>query len=69
MTETVLEKLSSKITDVCDLELAGELTDIFVNLTEQIKEDSHRYLNLVKKLAQREIEKEKIEKEQAEYDN
>ena len=25
MTEILLEKLSSKITEVCDLELAGEL--------------------------------------------
>ena len=37
MTETLLEKLSSKIAEVYDLELAEEITDIFIHLTEQIK--------------------------------
>ena len=62
MTETLLEKLSSKITEVYDVELAKEITDIFIDLTEQIKEDSYRYFNLVKKLAKREIEKERQER-------
>ena len=62
MTKTLLEKLSSKINDVYDLNLAEELTDTFVDLTDQIKEDSYRYFNLVKKLAKLEVKKEKIEK-------
>ena len=61
MTDTLLRKLSDKITKIYNLELAGELTDIFVDLTKEIKEDSYRYFNLVKKLAKREIEKERQE--------
>ena len=61
MTDTLLRKLSDKITEIYNLELAGELTDIFVDLTREIKEDSYRYFNLVKKLAKREIEKERQE--------
>ena len=63
MTETLLEKLSDEITEVYNLELAKELTDIFVDLVDQIKEDDYRYFNLVKKLAKLEIEKGKIKEE------
>ena len=63
MTEQLLEKLSTKLTEVYDLELAEELTDIFMGLTKQIKEDDYRYFNLVKKLAKLEVKKEKIREE------
>ena len=62
MTEQ-LNELSDKIAEVYNLELAEELTDIFVDLTDQIKEDDHKYFNLVKKLAKLQIEYEKMKEE------
>ena len=61
MTDTLLRKLSDKISEVYELDLAEELTDIFVDLTKEIKEDSYRYFNLAKKLAKCEKEKERQE--------
>ena len=65
-TEKLLEKLSNKFNEVYDL----ELTDIFVNLTSQVKKDNRKYFSLAKKLAELQIKCEKLkkEKEQAEYD-
>ena len=51
----------NKISEVYELDLAEELTDIFVDLTKEIKEDSYRYFNLAKKLAKCEKEKERQE--------
>ena len=61
MAETILRKLSDKISEIYDLSLAKELTDIYVDLTKQIKEDDYNYFNLVKDLAALEIEKERQE--------
>ena len=65
MTETLLGQLSEKINEVYDLNLAEELiiTDIFVDLVDQIKEDDYRYFNLIKKLAKMEIANQKIKRE------
>ena len=70
MTETLLRKLSDKISEVYDLSFAKELTDIYVELTEQIKEDDYKYFNLVKDLAELQVKYEKIkeEKDRIEYD-
>ena len=70
MTEKLLEELSDKFNEVYDLKLYTELTDIFVNLTDQIKEDDRKYFSLVKKLTVLQVKCEKLEKEkeQAEYD-
>ena len=70
MTEKLLEELSDKFNEVYDLKLNTELTDIFVNLTDQIKEDDRKYFSLVKKLTVLQVKCEKLEKEkeQAEYD-
>ena len=61
MTETLLRELSDKITEIYYLDLAEELTDIFTDLTKEIKEDSYRYFKLAKKLAICEKEKERQE--------
>ena len=70
MTEQLLEQLSNKLTEVYNLELAIELTNIFVKLTDKIKEDDHKYFDLVRKLAELQVQYEKLEKEkeQIEYD-
>ena len=70
MTEKVLEELSNKFNEVYNLELNAELTDIFVNLVKQVKEDNRKYFGLAKKLAKLQVRCEKLEKEkeQAEYD-
>ena len=70
MTEKLLERLSRKLTEVYDLELAEELTDLFVELTEEIKEDDYKYFELVRKHAELEVRYEKLEKEKdlLEYD-
>ena len=62
MTDTLLRKLSDKILEVYNLEHAEEFTNIFTDLTKEIKEDSYRYFNLVKKLAKCEGEKERQER-------
>ena len=70
MSEKLLEKLSGKLNEVYDLELQEELTNIFVNLVREVKEDNHKYFSLTRKLAELQVEHEKMgrEKEQAEYD-
>ena len=70
MTEKLLEKLSGKLNEVYDVRLAKELTDIFVNLVREVKEDNHKYFSLARKLAELQVEHEKMgrEKKQAEYD-
>ena len=70
MSEKFLEKLSGKLNKVYDPELQEELTNIFVNLVKEVKEDNHKYFSLVRKLAELEMELERVEKEreQAEYD-
>ena len=70
MSEKLLEKLSGKLNKVYDPELQEELTNIFVNLVKEVKEDNHKYFSLVRKLAELEMELERVEKEreQAEYD-
>ena len=70
MSEKLLEELSNKFNEVYDLELNAELTDIFVNLVKQVKEDNRKYFGLAKKLAELQVRCEKLEneKEQAEYD-
>ena len=69
-TEKLLEKLSGKLNEVYDPELQEELTDIFVELTDQIKEDNRKYFSLARKLAELQVKYEKLkkEKEQAEYE-
>ena len=69
-TEKLLEELSNKLNEIHDLELNAELTDIFVKLTDQIKEDDRKYFSLAKKLAKLQVQWEKLKKErgQVEYD-
>ena len=69
-TENLLEKLSGKITEVYDPEINKELTDIFVKLSDQVKEDDRKYFNLARKLAMLQVRCEKLERErgQVEYD-
>ena len=64
----ILKELSDKITEVDDLELAEELTEIFGDLTKRINEDYVQYMTLVKKLAmcEKEQDEERQAKEQAE---
>ena len=70
MSEKLLEELSGKLNEVYDPELQEELTNIFVNLVREVKEDNHKYFSLVRKLAELQVERERVEKErgQAEYD-
>ena len=59
----ILEELSDEISEVYDLELAEEMTDIFEDLTSKIDEDLKQYWSLVKKLATIEKERDKLRKE------
>ena len=63
MSEKTLRKLSDRISEVYNLELVKELSEIFIDLTKEIKEDEYKYFNLVRELAELEIEYEKIKKE------
>ena len=56
----VLKELNDKITEVYDLDLAEEMTDIYIDLTDRIDVMSRNYWKLVKALAT-------IEKERDEY--
>ena len=69
-TEKLLEKLSGKLNEVYDPELQEELTNIFVNLVREVKEDNHKYFSLARKLAELQVEHEEMgrEKSPAEYD-
>lgn len=53
----VLIDLDSKITEVYDLELAEEMSDIFIDLVDRVDELSTKYWKLVKALAT--VEKER----------
>ena len=63
-TEELLRKLSDKIAEIYDLELAEELIEIFKVLVLRIKNTSKRYWSLVRKLAacekERDMEREKV---------
>ena len=56
----VLKELNDKITEVYDLDLVEEMTDIYVDLTDRIDAMSRNYWKLVKALAT-------VEKERDEY--
>ena len=62
MTETTLRKLSDKISEVYNLGLAKELSEIFIDLKKEVKEDEYKYFDLVKDLAELETEKERQKK-------
>ena len=62
-TVEFLEELSNKIAEVYDLELVTELTDIYVDLADQIHEDNDKYFKLAKKLAEMEIKRDKYREE------
>ena len=66
----VLKDLDSKIAEVYDLDLAEEMTDIYIDLSDRLDEFSSQYWKLVKALAKTEKERDDlaIEKDQAEYD-
>ena len=63
MTEQLLERLSNKLSEVYNLKLAQELTDIFADLTDQIKEDDYKYFDLVKKHAELQVKYERMKEE------
>ena len=79
-TEELFEKLSEKITEVCDMEHSEEITELFEDLASifmevlsensELREESNRYWDLVKKLAkcEKERDEERNVREQAEYD-
>ena len=55
----VLEELNNKITEVYDLDLAEEMSDIYIDLVHRVDVMSKKYWKLVKALAT--IEKERDE--------
>ena len=55
----VLRELSDKITEVYDLGLAEEMTDIYIDLVTRADEASRKYWELVRTLAA--VEKERDE--------
>ena len=76
--EELLRKISDKIGEIYDLDIAEEFTDIFVELVRRTKGASKRYWSLVRALATIEKERDELHKEleeerrlrlQAEYDN
>ena len=64
MTDALLRKLSRKIAEIYDLEIADEFTKIFEDLVTRIKNTSKGYWGLVRKLAvcekERDMEREKV---------
>ena len=58
--EEILKELSDKISKVYNLELVKELTNIYVNLADQIRKDDHKYFELVKKSAELEVKRVSI---------
>ena len=54
----ILKHLSDKITEVYDLDLAEEMTDIYIDLTGRYDELSKTYWKLVKALAATEKERD-----------
>ena len=72
-----MRKISDKIGEIYDLDLAEEFTHIYEDLVTRVKGLSKRYWNLVKTLATIEKERDELRKEleeerrlrlQAEYD-
>ena len=61
--EEILRELSDKISEAHNLELVKELTNIYVNLADQIREDDHKYFELVKKSAELEVKRHKYKEE------
>ena len=66
----VLMELDGKISEVYDLGLAEEMTDIYIDLTDRVNELSSQYWKLVKALTKTEKDRDDLvrEKDQAEYD-
>lgn len=58
-TNELLKDLSERISEVYDIDLAEEMTDIFIDLSNNIDEMSERYWSLVRSLAV--IEKQRNE--------
>ena len=58
-TEELLQELSNSISFVYDLDLAEEMTNISIDLSNNISEMSDRYWSLVRKFAI--VEKERDE--------
>ena len=63
MNAKILKKISDKIGEIYDLDLAEEFTDIFVELVCRTKETSKRYWSLAKALATIEKERDDLGKE------
>ena len=59
----VLIELDSKIAEVYDLDLAEEMTDIYVDLSDRINEFSRQYWKLVKALAKTEKDRDDLVRE------
>ena len=56
----ILMELDSKIAEVYDLELAEEMTDIYIDLTDRVDELSKNYWKLVKALAKTEKDRDDL---------
>lgn len=61
-TEEFLKKLSDSISYIYDLDLAEEMTDISIGLSNNINEMSERYWSLVRRLAIVEKERDELRK-------
>ena len=55
--------MDSKIAEVYDLDLAEEMTDIYIDLTDRLDEFSNQYWKLVKTLAKTEKEHDDLVRE------
>ena len=56
----VLKNLNDKIAEVYDLDLAEEMTDIYIDLTDRIDVMSRNYWKLVKALAKTEKDRDDL---------
>ena len=63
MSYQLLEKLCYKLSEFYDKDLSEELTDICTDLIDEIKEDEHKYFDLVRKLAELQVKYENAERE------
>ena len=61
--EELLRQLSDKISEVYDLDIAEEITDIYIDLVKRVNGSSKRYWKLVKTLAVIEKERDELRKE------
>ena len=59
----VLLELDSKIAEVYDVDLAEEMTDIYIDLSDRVNELSSQYWKLVKALAKTEKERDDLARE------